>query len=392
MNLSQTKEVINFLWKVRREGKIKNLPTITLVGDTGIGKSTIIEEVLRDYILLNNKSKPKKRPYLEYLFLAQQEVGDLIGMPTMENGKTTWAAPEWFPNENDAGLLTFDELADSDPQTRKAVMPLLLTNKLHQHVLPRDVMVICAMNPVGGAFGGMGFTKQFKNRLLFLKVKPTISEWLTFAEKAGLPAYVKSAVAEQPDFFEDSNDSNQGWESSTEYDGIPSRRAVTTAAFLLEEMTAEELASFGQELLVGVVGPVKAGMLIRYKSMGVEEVMNIQDLFSNPARMLAKIDRWNANNEVPKVAAFNKLFIAMVLANKSVEHLNMDIITQYLEVLPQDIVGGTLKEISANASSPEYKTSFLVEITKRSPEVFKKLHSSLNTTTTATKQVAEVAA
>ena len=56
------------------------------------------------------------------------------------------------------------------------------------------------MNPVGGDFGGYTFSRQFKDRLAFLKVSSTIEEWLAFANKAGLPLYVRNMISEQPGF------------------------------------------------------------------------------------------------------------------------------------------------------------------------------------------------
>jgi MoxR-like ATPase len=117
--------------------------------------------------------------------------------------KTIWLAPDWWPEASDRGILFFDELSDAKTDVRAAVMPMLLTRKMHQNTLPNDILIICAMNPVGGDFGGYTFTRQFKDRLAFLKVVPTIEEWVAYSNKIGLPLYSKNMISEQPDFFLD---------------------------------------------------------------------------------------------------------------------------------------------------------------------------------------------
>ena len=373
MNLRQVKAAIKFMWRMKRDGKIKNLPILTLVGDTGIGKSTILSSIAEEY----KKEAKLDNIYLQYLFLAQMEVGDLIGMPSADNGKTRWLAPEWLPTNNETGLLVLDELGDADPMTRKAVMPLLLTGKLHTHKMADDVLIVCAMNPVGGNFGGMDFTRQFKNRLLFLKVKTTVDEWLEFAENNNYPAWSKALASEDQNVFASSDVETSSWEKSIIYEGLCSNRSYSVATELMEAMTSDELKLFGQELLTGLVGSVKAGTMLGYRARNSNEVMSIDDLYSKPQQMFKKIDEWKAGNEMAKLACYVRLFQAHVATRKSIKELNMEIAANFLQILPTSLQGGTLKYIGTKLENRTLSTEFLIQLSKLAPSLFKTLEAIL---------------
>lgn len=386
MDLKQVQQATALLWKIKMQDKIQNLPIPTLVGDTGIGKSSIMKNIFRNAPKVKNEEgKVGKANYLHSLFLAQMEVGDLIGMPDKEYtekvvngqlkraGKTVWLAPDWFPEANSKGILLFDELGDSDPQTRKAVMPLLLTGELHSHILPKDVLLMCAMNPIGGNFGGVGFTKQFQNRLMFWKVKPSIDEWLAYAEPL-LPKYALAMVAEQPNLFEDRNDSNAGWESSTAYNGIPSRRSITVATDILQEMTDTDIKDFGDELLTSIVGTAAAGTLLTYRAMKINEVLNVDDLFKKPVETMAKIDTWLNNEEIAKVSAFTRLVKAFLSNTKSVDEYDVKTLGKFLYILPSDMIGGMMFFIRQQLP---YHFSLLTELAKET-KIFAKLQEVMS--------------
>jgi ABC-type lipoprotein export system ATPase subunit len=44
MNLTKTRQILEIAWRLSASGKISNMPIFTLVGDTGIGKSTIMQD------------------------------------------------------------------------------------------------------------------------------------------------------------------------------------------------------------------------------------------------------------------------------------------------------------------------------------------------------------
>lgn len=58
---------------------------VLIEGVHGIGKSLRVKEYAK-----------KNNLHLEILYLSHQEVGDLIGIPTISNNTTIWTKPSWL--------------------------------------------------------------------------------------------------------------------------------------------------------------------------------------------------------------------------------------------------------------------------------------------------------
>ncbi len=349
MNLTQTRQILEIAWRLNASGKISNMPIFTLVGDTGIGKSTIMAD------FHNFLGATEQAHYFSAKYLAQVEVGDLIGMPDRKNDKTIWLAPDWWPEATDRGILFFDELSDAKTDVRAAVMPMLLTRRMHQNVLPNDILIICAMNPVGGEFGGYTFTRQFKDRLAFLKVTPTLEEWVAYANGIGLPLYSKNMISEQPDFFLDMKQGQHDdtdWTTSEYYNGTPSRRSVTTAIQIYENMTPDERESVGIEMLSAVAGDAVAASIMSYSKRTVDELINPKDIFDDlkaPA-ILMKVNDWVQKDAVERMGSFVKLLKAM-LKSDGVTKNQIKPLADLLAILPEDISVGVFTYIQSDVKS-----------------------------------------
>ena len=84
MNISKIKPIL-------KAAKIAN-DVVCLSGKHGIGKS----EIVKQYSKENNY-------FFMPLFLSNQEVGDLIGIPTTRDDKTmVWTKPEWLVKMEEA--------------------------------------------------------------------------------------------------------------------------------------------------------------------------------------------------------------------------------------------------------------------------------------------------
>jgi len=74
---------------------------VLITGLHGIGKSEIIKQYADENDYFNKQ-----------LFLSMFEVGDLLGIPYIEDGKTTWAEPDWFRELNNAAWPEHFKLTD----------------------------------------------------------------------------------------------------------------------------------------------------------------------------------------------------------------------------------------------------------------------------------------
>jgi len=89
---------------------------VLMRGLPGIGKS----EKTREYAKENDL-------YLEILILSLMEQGDLIGIPNIDNGVTTWAAPDWIQNIQDKAwpkVFNYSDLVFNDSVFEKKVKNL----------------------------------------------------------------------------------------------------------------------------------------------------------------------------------------------------------------------------------------------------------------------------
>lgn len=101
---------------------------VLMRGLHGIGKT----EKIRQYAEENNF-------YLETLILSLMDQGDLIGIPNINNGVTTWAAPDWIQNiQNKAWpkKIKFEDLDFSDKDFEKMVK----SEKPSDNVLHREYL------------------------------------------------------------------------------------------------------------------------------------------------------------------------------------------------------------------------------------------------------------
>lgn len=143
-----------------------------LVGYTGVGKTDI------GHII----AKKNDRKVVE-LNLALQSTEDLIGYPYRgEDGKMHWAAPAWFPDEENKYIIYADEINRAIKDVVNAIMPMLLTGKLHEHILPKGTWIMTAMNPDTEDFDMVYSFEDaaIMSRLIFIEVPSEFSSWKTW--------------------------------------------------------------------------------------------------------------------------------------------------------------------------------------------------------------------
>ncbi|OGW81657.1 MAG: hypothetical protein A3G33_08360 [Omnitrophica bacterium RIFCSPLOWO2_12_FULL_44_17] len=143
-------------------------------GQHGIGKSQIVQELAQE---------------LKYecvdLRLGQMEVGDLIGLPSKENGRTVWLKPSWFPTDKSSGILFLDELNRARLDVLQAIFQLVLERRLHTHHLPDGWKIVCASNPSGSDYFVNELDPALLDRFIHIHFKPETNEWLGWGKDTG---------------------------------------------------------------------------------------------------------------------------------------------------------------------------------------------------------------
>jgi hypothetical protein len=178
--------------------------SVLVKGVHGIGKSQRAEAYAKN-----------KGYHCEVLFLSHQETGDLIGIPYLEDGVTTWSTPVWLKKLYDAEkkgqkcVLFLDELNRARLDVRQSALQLVLSKQIHQHFLPAGTLVIAAVNP-DDEYQVAELDIALNDRFDVIELKPDTEEWIEWAKQNSVEEVVISFIADNPDklWFKTENELN----------------------------------------------------------------------------------------------------------------------------------------------------------------------------------------
>ena len=219
---------------------------IMLTGRHGIGKSQILTKYFESQGVT-----------VKTLFLGQMsDPGDLLGLPNKDEdtGKTTFMPPYWFPIDGNPIVLFLDELNRARPEILQTVMDLVLNRKLAGRALPEGSRIISACND-GEEYQLTDLDPALVSRFNIYTFRPSVEEWLLWAEREGLDERVISFISANPDLLDRSGDTkeDQGLEKD------PDRRAWEKVARLLENIQSP--MPVHQKIVAGIVGIQAASQL-----------------------------------------------------------------------------------------------------------------------------------
>lgn len=200
-----------------------------LEGPTGIGKSELIRQVA-DSLGIN----------CTILDLSLLEPPDLVGLPVIADGRTTYALPTVLPTGGE-GILLLEELNRADRTVQQPALQLLTARKLHEYELPPGWVAFAAINPEDGEYQVTPLDPALRSRFLVLKVRAGVPEWRTWAANAGIHRVICQLAATHDDLF----------------DTTPPR-SWTYASDVLHALTPEDLsnATLIHDALGGYLPPV----------------------------------------------------------------------------------------------------------------------------------------
>lgn len=219
---------------------------IMLTGRHGIGKSQILTKYFETVGMT-----------VKTLFLGQMsDPGDLLGLPNKDEatGKTTFMPPYWFPIDGKPIVLFLDELNRARPEILQTVMDLVLNRKLAGRALPEGSRIISACND-GEEYQLTDLDPALVSRFNIYTFRPSVEEWLLWAEREGLDERVISFISANPELLDRSGDTkeDQGLEKD------PDRRAWEKVARLLENI--QNPMPVHQKVVAGIIGIQAAAQL-----------------------------------------------------------------------------------------------------------------------------------
>lgn len=146
---------------------------ICIWGKHGIGKTELVA------------AWAKEKGYaFAYIAPAQfEEMGDLLGMPSIEEGKTVFKAPAWVPTAEGPGILLIDDVNRADDRILRGIMQLLQNYELVSWQLPAQWHIILTANPDGGDYSVTPMDDAMLTRMLHITLTFEVLEWAKWAEK-----------------------------------------------------------------------------------------------------------------------------------------------------------------------------------------------------------------
>lgn len=235
---------------------------IMLVGKHGIGKSQILE----------NHFQSKGQQVIS-LFLGQMsDPGDLIGIPNKneKTGKTEFMPPYWFPLDGKPIVLFLDELNRARPEILQTIMDLALNRKLAGRELPQGSRIVSAVNE-GDEYQLTDLDPALVSRFNIYHFKPTVAEWLDWAQAKGLDGRVIAFIENNQDYLD--GDMLRTLDAGLEK--TPDRRAWERVSALMERIGTED--DTAKKIVAGVVGAKAAARFFESFSekrvLGAKEVL-----------------------------------------------------------------------------------------------------------------------
>ncbi|MCQ2193220.1 MAG: ATP-binding protein [Paludibacteraceae bacterium] len=247
---------------------------IMLCGKHGIGKSEILTKYYEEQGM---KVVP--------LFLGQMaDPGDLIGLPEKVNNSTEFLLPYWFPKDGKPIVLFLDELNRARPELLQTVMDLALNRKLAGHSLPEGSRIISAVND-GEEYQLTDLDPALVSRFNIYNFRPTLKEWITWADVNGIDERIIHFLQTKPEFLE--GEAKAEIESNG-LDKTPDRRAWVKVSKLIKD--EKVLDEFIRKLIAGVVGVKAAGAF--FLSLSDDDIITAEQLFNEYAKHREKVKKY----------------------------------------------------------------------------------------------------
>jgi hypothetical protein len=218
---------------------------VLLEGPTGIGKSEVVRRVADKLGIATT-----------VLDLSLLEPPDLVGLPVISEGRTSYAVPKVLP-EDGAGILMLEELNRAERYIQQPALQLLTARRLHEYQLPPGWVCFAAINPETADYQVTSLDRALRARFLTVGVRADRSTWLAWAQTHGVhPAIVTLAQTHERIL-----------------DDVPPR-TWTYASIVLDALRPEDLADGAllRDALGGYLPPTWVEMLILTKDSWIAKL------------------------------------------------------------------------------------------------------------------------
>ena len=331
---------------------------IMLAGRHGIGKSQILTRYFKSKGLL-----------VKTLFLGQlSDPGDLLGLPNKDKktGKTVFMPPYWFPVDGESIVLFLDEINRARPEILQTVMDLVLNRKLAGRELPEGSRIIAAGND-GEEYQLTDLDPALVSRFNIYTFRPTVEDWLLWAERAGLDERILRFISANPELLDRSADTKE----DQGLDKDPDRRAWEKVARLMENIPNP--LPVHQKVVAGIIGVHAATQL--FLSFRKDELSPV-DLLTDFKKAKKQLDKY----ELHQLSLLNDA-LARFFETDKVDTLDREMVRKNLKAY-HDFLLKNNREAYAHFVSLIDGTGYkkiLLFINKELPDTYKQIVEFIQT-------------
>ncbi|MBI3861136.1 MAG: AAA family ATPase [Planctomycetia bacterium] len=247
---------------------------VLLVGHHGIGKSEIIATAASElgigFICRD---------------LSIMEPPDLLGMPQITVGRTTYAPPGFLP-ANGNGLLVFEELNRCQEFMRAPCLQLLTSRCLNDYRLPAGWLPVAAVNPVDEGYEVQELDPALRARFVEVRVVPDVHEWVLWARAGDIHESVIRFVAGNNAIFDDAQSNPRAW------------KYVSDLVHCAESQQASQATL--RVAITGLVGEKCAASFMKSLKTATTS-MTVDDVLDRFAKIRSRIRSFVQNNQLDPV-------------------------------------------------------------------------------------------
>ena len=209
LTLSEIKPILKYIiennQKIQENGKMP--VAVELIGDAGLGKSAIIEQIASEldatYIKLNlaqivEEGEISGFPIREHYVCRNDDckwiTSELIevyakaGYDITSETRMSYAVPRWVKDINPAKMtiVNLDDYSRCTPHIAQAVMELIYKQEYISWKLPPNTHIVLTSNPDNGEYNVTSTDEAQKTRYISFKLKFDSQAWAKWAEFDGL--------------------------------------------------------------------------------------------------------------------------------------------------------------------------------------------------------------
>ena len=199
-----------------------------------------------------------------------EEMGDLNGMPVVEDGVTRFATPAWVPQQQGPGILLLDDVNRADDRILRGLMQLLQTGGLVAWQLPKGWQIVATANPDDGDYSVTPMDDAMLTRMHHVSMQFHAPSWERWARKEEIDSRGIDFVMSHPELAVGRRTTPRSLAAF--FRAIKSIKDLTASAQLVETLAHSAL------------DPSTVGAFMAFIARGTErmpspdEILNAKDL------------------------------------------------------------------------------------------------------------------